>query len=734
MTLRQVALLMGLATVVSCAGRVDENSPAGGPSGPRAGSSGSNPGNSAGSSGSGGATGAPVTNPPGGTGTGGSASSGSGGSSGYGGSSGSGGSSGGAQDASPPRDGAALPDGGAGSDAAADASMPPPEPCSVTIAALSPPRFSNVPAGEGYHSRVTARIRGTSLPAKLDLRWDVRRGTVAVATKAVDGEPATIEFPTLDQGIYTVSVTVADVMPVCSATASLNAVVPSQRIESFFLRVTPPASRTLPPPAGTTVTGLPLGILETQVTVAAGVEATTKSLEFEVATPIRIDPTDERGNVLPAYFVQISSPTSTARQEGYITNGASPGDRGFLTQLYPHTYDVLIVPDEPDRAPILYQRHLDQFGVTLFRVDQGTRVSGLVKQVDTPLPDVRLRLRDEALVSTVGKTNAQGAFTMLVRPGRADRQFRFEARVIPPAETGLPEAQLAQTSGITVGSGGVAGDITFTYKALEMVALTVNLTAPAGGAPATPVSVVVESVADEFADVGTFSVPGQGDLVARGRVRQVREATAGVARFDKLPRGRYRVTAVPPESGVGGAAITTLPLVDLSTGATTVSQPLALATRGQISGRLTPIEMAAGLTVRAVDTAEDGITRTTLAPVNAEGRYTIASDPGRIYRLFVEPPPNVRAPRVALLPAVRAGTAAVTFDKTLPGKVLLKGVTADPVGLPVAGAVIQAFCRGDAPTCVELAAPDISTTLPIDETVSGADGSYQLWLPNPAGL
>jgi hypothetical protein len=46
--------------------------------------------------------------------------------------------------------------------------------------------------------------------------------------------------------------------------------------------------------------------------------------------------------------------------------------------------------------------------------------------------------------------------------------------------------------------------------------------------------------------------------------------------------------------------------------------------------------------------------------------------------------------------------------------------------------VIQIYCLGNnAPDCVAAESPDISNTLPIDETVSDSDGNYDLRIPEP---
>jgi hypothetical protein len=598
------------------------------------------------------------------------------------------------------------------------------EPCRVAVNPISPARFTDLPAGSWV--RVGAQVLGRSLQTKPVLRWQVTSSGRAITHRVIEGQPTEIEFPTMMPGLYEVRATVEGETPPCEAVATFEAITPNQRIETFWLRVTPPTSRTLP----MTVGGNPLGIHEAPVNVQAGTRTLEKDLDFQVEREVKVEPVDHTGTVLPAYFVQIWSPNVTARHEGYITSGVG-GERGFTALLYGDGYNVLVIPDgtSPVRAPILYpSRTRTGLYTATYRIDEGAPFAGNIVLAGAPLPNARVRLRDGLLMSTVGKADALGAFRLRLRPdGR-----RFEARVIPPDDSGLPEALLPQETGVMIGSAGLAGVI-ISYTSTPAVALTMNVTTAEGGAAPTPTKVYVESLADEFAQVATLSVPGQGDLSLRGKVRVMRETSAGMVSFAKLPRGRYRVTAVPPDGPVGSAAMTTLPLVDLTAGGATIAQPLVMAKRGQISGTLTPATKAEGLTVRAVDdVADDSFSRTTIVNVDNQGRYVVASDPGRSYRLFVEPAADRRVPRLALEPTVRATSATVTVEpRALPNRVSLTGKV-KATGTAVPGAIVQAFCLGsNVPTCVNLQAADVSATLPIDETVSGADGSYQLWLPDP---
>ena len=78
---------------------------------------------------------------------------------------------------------------------------PPGEPvaCAISVAPLSPQRFSDIPAGEGYRLRVGGRASGNRVPATPTWRWVItHESNLAVPHKVVDGDPAVVEFPDRD--------------------------------------------------------------------------------------------------------------------------------------------------------------------------------------------------------------------------------------------------------------------------------------------------------------------------------------------------------------------------------------------------------------------------------------------------------------------------------------------------------------------------------------------------------
>ena len=708
--LAPLALAFALMGSLACAGGVDD---AGEPA--RPGGS-SNPSRSGGSSGGSvnpgqGGPGIPVTGSGGRSGTGGS-SSGSGGSgAGFGGASGGGGAAGSAGGAA---DGGAA-DAGASSEAGPSAPLG----CALKIYPVSPARLTGLPAGESYRLRLEARPSGVMVPAAPMWRWRVTHGGTEIPVTTVGGDPAVVELTTALTGIYDISAEILGTTPPCADAVKASALLPNQQVKHYLIRATPPA-------------GSPLAPKEVDFPVEAarpytGIVNLTRGQELEV------DAVDGQ-LALTSYYVRVTSPQSTSRLEGWVTGtaGGAKFRRRVDASSILRTFDVLVVPDVPTAMtgqPVLPPKlfsglRLDQFPVTTFMIEAGARVEGTTRLGTAPLGNARLRLRAGLLPSTVGWTNTAGSYELFARPAPG----RFEVRVLPPSDSGLPEAILPESSGLLI-AGAAVVPLDFTYKPTPTSSLDLTVLTPQGTAPGLAMEVLLESLPGALPDVGSFDLPGGITATASGVVRLVRtSAASGTLRFDKLPRVRYKVTVTPPEALPGSAAITTAE-ISLEGTQAAVSRTVTLARRSRILGQLTPVEVASGLNVRGLDSGEDGIRRVVTATVGADGHYQLPVDPGRVYRLFVDPPPDRRVPRVALTP-VRARATDLSDVQKLPRRLSVSGHTRSGADA-VSGVVLQVFCLGAAPDCIDPAAADVSNTLPVDETVSGADGSYQLYVPDP---
>ncbi len=654
--------------------------------------------------------GIPIAPRPDGSTSGGSGGSGTGGSSATGGSSGgSGGSAGGG--------GGSGGTGGAGPDASSDASVDAPSgPCTVKLEPLAPQRWANLAAAPGSKLRVGATASGSQVPPKPTFDWRVSYGGQNIPTTVVGGDPAVVEFETGMVGQYQISVTVAGVTPACTTTQAAGAIPPNNLVAVYRIRAIAPESRALAP-------------LEVDLPVSVGAMP-RKTLELTSGQTITVTPVDERRAELPAYFVQLRSRTSTTRLEGFV-DASLPIRRnaGFEARVDERrqVYDLLVIP-APDtsagiRAPRVYTELMpEQFQLQDYVMLPGTKVSGTISAAGVPLGAAKVRLRDGPLPSTIGDTSASGAYELRSRGGR------FEVRVLPAPNTGLPEAQLPESAGVIIPEGAAEVPLDFQYAALPASRLELTVNTPAGSPVGKSVEVLLQSLEGELANVGNFAFGGS-TVPGSGTVRLLRPSTGALAVFERVPQARYRVTIAPPADLPGDLGITS-EVIDLRGAGPTVARAVALKARTPVQGRLTGMAPIVGLKVRASDAGEDGFRRTIIVNVGSDGLYTISADADRLYRVSLEPTVDRSVPRIPLIP-FRAGPMPPTNSQALPRILTVKGQALGG-GQPLPGVVIQVYCLGNnAPDCVAAESPDVSNTLPIDETVSGPDGNYDLRIPEP---
>ena len=134
-------------------------------------------------------------------------------------------------------------------------------------------------------------------------------------------------------------------------------------------------------------------------------------------------------------------------------------------------------------------------------------------------------------------------------------------------------------------------------------------------------------------------------------------------------------------------------------------------------------------TGRSYSTARSAVMRappfsvaSTTTTTAQDGRYELLLDPGRSYRLWAQPTPAQPLGR-AVLGSVTAGAADGSLpDRTVPRGLVFDAHVTGPAG-PIGGALIQVFCLG--------AASCLDPTLSVADTISAADGAFQVMLPDP---
>ena len=236
-----------------------------------------------------------------------------------------------------------------------------------------------------------------------------------------------------------------------------------------------------------------------------------------------------------------------------------------------------------------------------------------------------------------------------------------------------------------------------------------------------------------WGDVGTLHATGgpggPQSFVAAGSLRRTATTDArGAVSFPGLPLGTYRLIALPTVGSSDGITVTAVDLVqDLSLPA------VALAPKVIVSGRL--LGAAPGTRLLILD---DQPTLGHLFPAAAlasDGGYSLSLDPAHAYHLVTNPPTGRMLARVALGP-LETGSAALPMalgDRTLPAMLPVTGRVFGPDGqTAVAGALMQLFCMGAGPDCVDYSQLDAGRPLPLFEATTDAAGAFTLFVPDPA--
>lgn len=625
-----------------------------------------------------------------GAGSGGSAS-GSGGATGSGGAAtGSGGSASGSGGAG----GFGGQDASAGSDAAGtDVSTA----CVVRLTPLSVSSFvEEIEAGAMALFRVRADVvnRGPREP-----RWTWRvtdADSQPVPTAPVGGDPATVEFAIKTVGSYVIGVELDSGVTCASASGIARVIAP--RPASFIVRSFPPEAMGLPA-QDTRISLTGNTFAPSNLALLPGVSVTVAPYQADVR--------------LPAY-VRISSAASRVAIEGHT------GPRPVSAVLLPFvTYDLLLIPDGPV-APLLLSKIPAEIR-SVVPLDPGIAVTGrTLGPGGQPIGDVRVVMRAGTRPSTLGRSDASGAFELLTRGGT------MSAEINPPDGSSLPNLRVPGTPGIVLTEGGSL-ELSVTWAPATTAALRISVVATDGTTPVAGAAVLVESTAPPGGPAagqvtakltGSFG-PTEVVLPAEGAVKvEATSSATGAATFPALPVGAYRVTVAPPPAMAAAQLATSTAMVTLPGAGITRAIPLVRKVR--MSGTLSPAAMTSGVRVIAIDE----LTRASTAVTAGDGgRYQLLLDPGRSYRMWVEPPAGQLLGR-AVLGTITAGVSdGAVPDRTVPPGLPFDGRVA--VGAtPAGGTLIQVFCVGLTTHCVD-------PTLPLAETIAAPDGTFYLVLPDP---
>jgi hypothetical protein len=263
--------------------------------------------------------------------------------------------------------------------------------------------------------------------------------------------------------------------------------------------------------------------------------------------------------------------------------------------------------------------------------------------------------------------------------------------------------------------------------ALPTARIGLTVTGTGAGADA---KVLVEGLAP-VQSAAMVEIAAGGTAIMRAATMRVRAeltiGAEGAAKTGPLPRAHYRATVFAAGAAPAAATVSTLADIDATggdvDGAMVMAQPVA------ISGTLQPGAATHFARVVAIDDAAPlALAPEAVVPFRADaddsGGFVLKVNPGRLYRLIVEPPPGGAFARIMLPPVPVSATGVVVPTPALPAALHYGGRVLGPHLEAVGGTLVSAYCVGASPSCVD-------ATRPIAEAVTTADGSFRLALPDP---
>ena len=603
-----------------------------------------------------------------------------------------------------------LPDAGAadGGTSAPGAGDPG---CRVTITALNPPRFENLLAGSGSRLRVQARATGAMAPAAPAWQWQVQLGPLSeVTVTRLTPEGDIVEFPLASEGSYTIR---ASAGPMCTGSANVGASRPDVRMTTYWARVTPPR------PADAKMPVLPTH--DAQIAIggtSSPMKVIALSPGVQVAIyPRTIEPRPEDSKLIRSY-IRISSRSSSVRFEGSALS--LPFEANLLMG---RAYDVLIVPEGPFAPVLLADRTANQLLAESWAFDPGLAVTGTVQRTQAggvqPVADARVFLRaDNLLPSSIGQSTSTGGFQVLVRTGS------FQVTAIPAPASGLPEARLPEGARLQVNQ---AASVQLTYAAIDSGSVAIDVRS-SDGQRVSGARVRLDADPASLGAIGSFRLGDGPEIAAVGALRaEARTDSAGSASLARLPYGRYRALITPPATVTDAA--TTVATIEVKAAATPVTVTLARPVK--LTGRLLPTALSAGLKLLAIESDGASPGEALSATADDEGRFSLPVAPGRSYRLQIEPDQQRKLPRLFLGPHTAGMTDTAYGEVTLFPGVPIVGRLTDGAG-PVPNAVVQIFCTGAPPDCMDEKSPQLESARPLAETRANASGDFEVYLPDPA--
>lgn len=529
------------------------------------------------------------------------------------------------------------------------------------------------------------------------IEWSIRFDGADVAFEVTGANGDEVVFPAGQAGVYNISATGSVGGTSCDGAArDLNVTEPGAVREPMRLVIVPRTSSILPPQS-------------IDFELPGGADYTLSSLTLQTG--------DLAGAVVRA---PDSEPLAGAYLRATLT-GAGPEmwverfsqeDGEVNLRMLTGTHDLLVVPDA-DLPALLLANVLPADLNGSIVVDDGISVTGTVEDgTGDPMAGARVQLTVAGAPSTIGTTNAGGAFTLAARAGGP------VAVIVTPTEaSGLPALEVE--GGPSVADGATL-DIRYS-AALDLRTVSPVLRQTDGTTPAAGARVTF--IARPITGAGTIGIDGSS-LDATGQLTRAAQANgSGVIPDQRLTNAVYDIVVEPGPSAPSGQGVRFAPL-DLRTGQG-APPSLLLAAPGRLTGQVVdadgaPVEGAkvaaapGGLLSRST-AAGDGDT------TGADGTFALALAGGGSYQIRIDGPAAAgRVHRVDAAPA--AGDTSDLSAIELPRTLRLTGALTVAGGSTVAGALIQLRCLD----CGPGGAP-----APVAEAVSSASGEFVLLAPDP---
>jgi len=381
-------------------------------------------------------------------------------------------------------------------------------------------------------------------------------------------------------------------------------------------------------------------------------------------------------------------------------------------RLVDGAHRFLVVPEADLPAVYLSARPPADLGGRI-DVDEGISVTGTVEDgAGDPVVGARVQITVAGAPSTIGTTDAGGAFTLAARAGSP-----IAVSVTPSEASGLPALEVPE-DGLPIDDGAnlaIHYDASVVTRSVSPVLRETDGATPAAGARVT-------FIARSIAGAGTVSVDGT-PLAAHGELVRTAQANgSGVIPAQELTATRYDIIVEPGPSAPAGQGVR-FELLDLRTGQGAPAS-LRLAAPAHLTGQVVDADGAPVEGARLTAVATGLLSRATAAGAAdatvADGTFNLAVAAGARYQVRIDGPGGAgRLYQVVDAPPVSSGDLGAP---RLPRALTLTGSLAVAGGNPVGGALVQLQCL----TC----GPDGGPAA-VAEAVSDPAGDFALLAPDP---